>query len=485
MDRNSRSKWKADIDSSKPGADFFLTRTPAEYNLEAYFKHRGATFSRQEDLTYELSEWVKFFSASGKQILRDVAKSFRSQWKSMSKFWDEIEEQESQQRQFELLMEQRKIDLRRQNVHQFRIDGDAMTKELDETLGEPNQKLNRPKRSSAEVAPEPESASTPDQERPTKKVAFRDDVFSSECGSDYVDSNPSSKRSSLNSIEFKYIDHLVGPGTTSSRLNTSSRLIVGEIDVSEVLMNARRDNLKKQSEIADVSDLLTINFIFDVNFLRKHLPTATAESLLNVIVPKPTTSEIALFMEFTIFTATHSYQEAKRYLRTRIQEKDDCIVTAVLRSYTERPGLWKQASSHPASLPSLPQNEDTYTQSVVKNIIFGIVGDLDVVDHWSRDPLPTPHGFEELYFPDYFAEFDNLPLFVVEIKKPGAMDDDLEGDQRKLPCMMKLVLDTLLEAGVLAPSVVGLLIRGVFELPKNNLQLGLLCPAIGPLKFAR
>ncbi|KAG0260528.1 hypothetical protein BG011_001849, partial [Mortierella polycephala] len=485
MDRDSKAKWKADIDGSKPGADLFLTRTSAKYNLEAYFKHRGATSSRREDLTYELSEWVKLFSASDKQILRDVANSFRSQWKTMSKFWDEILELESQRRQFEQLMEQRKIDLRRQNVHQLRIDGDAMTRELDEVLCEPNQKLNRPKRSSAEVAPELESASAPVQKRPTKKVAFQDDVFSSECGSDYVDSNPPSARSSLNSIDFKYIDHLVGPGATSSRQNTSSRLTAGDIDVSEILMNARRDNLKKQSEIADVSNLLTINFIFDVNLLRKHLPTETAESLLDVIVPKPTTSEIVLFMDFSIFAATHSYQEAKRHLRNRIQEKEDCIVTAVLLSYTERPGLWKQVSSHPASLPSLPQNEDTYTQSIVKSIIFGIVGDLDVVDHWSRDPLPTPHGFEELYFPDYFAEFDNLPLFVVEIKKPGAMDEDLEGDQRKLPCMMKLVLDNILDAGVLAPSVIGLLIKGVFELPKNNLQLGLLCPAIGPLKFAR
>lgn len=135
MDRNSKAKWKADIDGSKLGADFFLTRTPAEYNLEAYFEYRGATSSHREDVTYELSEWVKFLSASGKQILRDVARSSRSQWKSMSKFWDEVEERESQQRQLEQLMEQRKIDLRRQNVHQFRIDGDAMTRELGEALG--------------------------------------------------------------------------------------------------------------------------------------------------------------------------------------------------------------------------------------------------------------------------------------------------------------------------------------------------------------
>ncbi|KAF9957341.1 hypothetical protein BGZ70_009540, partial [Mortierella alpina] len=109
--------------------------------------------------------------------------------------------------------------------------------------------------------------------------------------------------------------------------------------------------------------------------------------------------------------------------------------------------------------------------------------------------------------PDYFADLDNLPLFVAEIKKAQARDDDLEGDQRKLPCMLKIILDSLLHAGVSAPLVIGLLIRnsrcevssmsldnealyihklvGVSELPTNNLQLGLLCPAIGPLKFAR
>jgi hypothetical protein len=90
-----------------------------------------------------------------------------------------------------------------------------------------------------------------------------------------------------------------------------------------------------------------------------------------------------------------------------------------------------------------------------------IVTWFDFVVHTrGRDPLPTPHGFEELYFPDYFAEFDGLPLFVVEIKKPGAVNDNLEGDKRKVPCMMKLVLDTLLNVGVSAPSVLGLQIRG-------------------------
>lgn len=135
VDRGSKADWKADIDSKKPGADFFLGRTPLEYNLEAYLNYRGATSSLREDLMYELSEWVKFFSASDKQVLRDVANSFRSQWKKISGFWDKIAEQESQQQQLRRLMNQRIVDLREENVRQFRIDGDAMTGELEKALG--------------------------------------------------------------------------------------------------------------------------------------------------------------------------------------------------------------------------------------------------------------------------------------------------------------------------------------------------------------
>ncbi|KAF9211161.1 hypothetical protein CPC16_009003 [Podila verticillata] len=131
----------------------------------------------------------------------------------------------------------------------------------------------------------------------------------------------------------------------------------------------------------------------------------------------------------------------------------------------------------------------------------------DASDLLSRNPLPTPTGFEEAYNPDYFGEYDGFPVVIVEIKKPGAMDDDIEGDQRRLPCMQKLMLDRMLSARIKDPKVVGFLIRRsrceitimsldhealyvvktvrVFELPQNNFQLGLLCPALGPLKFVR
>jgi len=82
----------------------------------------------------------------------------------------------------------------------------------------------------------------------------------------------------------------------------------------------------------------------------------------------------------------------------------------------------------------------------------------------NRDPLPTPTGFDEVYDPDYFGEYHGYPILIVEIKKPGATDDDLQGDQRRLPCMQKLILDRMLSAGVKDPKVVGFLIRREFLL---------------------
>ncbi|KAG0360732.1 hypothetical protein BGZ54_009408 [Gamsiella multidivaricata] len=321
------------------------------------------------------------------------------------------------------------------------------------------------KRSAAEVVPEvDESMGAPSHEPPHKKVAFLEVEFPLESESDYVDSNPSSARSSLNSIDFRFIDHLVGPGTSSSRLTTKARLIIDQVDVSELLLNARRSVVKKQYEITDVSDLLTINFIFDANFLKRHVPTNISEAFLSVILPTPSDRELKLLFDCSVFAASHTFQGTRRHIRNKVQTEGESLAANILRYYTERPSLWQQSTSYPIPPRSLAQNEDTYTQAIMKNIIFGVVGDLDVLDHWSQDPLPTPAGFEEAYYPDYFAEYDGFPLLIVDIKKSGANDDDLEEDQRILPCMQKLMIDRMLDAGVMAPIVVGFLIRCPLQL---------------------
>lgn len=170
MDMAPKAAWKAAIDGSKPGADFFLTRTPAEYNPLSYFKHRGATSSLREQLSHELSEWVKYFSASDKQIHHDIANSLRSYRKqTVSDFWNDITEQESQQRLREKLLEQRKNDLRRQNVTQLRIDGDAMTEELEKASSESSTVL--PLRAPPHVSPQEAQykENITDQDEPSTK----------------------------------------------------------------------------------------------------------------------------------------------------------------------------------------------------------------------------------------------------------------------------------------------------------------------------
>ncbi|KAG0041826.1 hypothetical protein BGZ83_001264 [Gryganskiella cystojenkinii] len=89
-----------------------------------------------------------------------------------------------------------------------------------------------------------------------KRVTILEAEFLSESGSDYIHSGPSSTRSSMNSIEFLLINHLVGPGTASSRLTTNDRLMFNDVDISLSLMNVRRSLVKKQNDIKESSDLL-------------------------------------------------------------------------------------------------------------------------------------------------------------------------------------------------------------------------------------
>ncbi|KAG0266048.1 hypothetical protein BG011_003486 [Mortierella polycephala] len=319
----------------------------------------------------------------------------------------------------------------------------------------------------------------------------------------YMDSNPSSARSSLNSIEMRYMNHLVGPGTTSSRLETSKRFVIRETDISRKLMAERRCVVQRQCEIDNVSDLLSLNFIFDDEFLGKCLPADVFTAAMSVPVPDPSEDEFRVLSLCSVYAARQSFMDTKNFILTQFQT--GTLTSEMLQVFTYRPHLWQDPSFEVPTPLSLAKNEDTYLECNVKAIIFSVLGNLDITDHWTRDPLPTPQGFEEMYIPDYYGEKSGLPFMVVEVKRPEIRDDRLESDKRKLPSMMKIMLDRLLSNGVKDPVVIGILVSasrcnvlimaleyealylckkvGSFELPKNNLQLGLLLPALGPLHF--
>ncbi|KAG9069380.1 hypothetical protein KI688_010282 [Linnemannia hyalina] len=88
------------------------------------------------------SDWIKYFSASDRQVHRDISARLKSySKKAISNFWTvtslretrerQEQEREAQERERVKLMEERRIDLRTQDVMQLRMDDDAMTKELE------------------------------------------------------------------------------------------------------------------------------------------------------------------------------------------------------------------------------------------------------------------------------------------------------------------------------------------------------------------
>ncbi|KAF9135696.1 hypothetical protein BGW39_001095 [Mortierella sp. 14UC] len=318
---------------------------------------------------------------------------------------------------------------------------------------------------------------------------------------------PSTAQSSVNSIEVGFFNRLVGRGTTSCRLRTQQRIIIDGLDVSHVLMEIRRGLLRKQSEIRDVDELLTLNFVFQPSLLKRHLPSPVWKRLSRVDHASPNSSDIEVIAATAVFAAQNPFQETRAFIKNK-HLTEQSMSWQLLNAYTRRPGLWQTPESFPSATQLLGLNEDSYIENAVKGIVHAIVGDLEVIDHWGRDPFPTPPLFDEQYFPDYFAELDGFPFVVAEVKKPGdVLQGILRNDERKVPSLLKLALDRMLEAGIVEPKAIGILVQdsrclvsvqtlekeavyldreiGLFQIPTSNIQLGLLLAAISPLSTAR
>ncbi|KAF9417044.1 hypothetical protein BGZ76_004569, partial [Entomortierella beljakovae] len=241
------------------------------------------------------------------------------------------------------------------------------------------------------------------------RVLLGPDLPSESFGSDFVGQRPSSARSSINSIDIRFFNRLVGPGQTSSRLSGESSIYAGDENVSERLMAARR----------------SLNFIFTEAFLNEHLSDNMKSAVEGFSISDYDMEEMAT--------------------------------------------LGKVAMT--------------------------------------RDRLPTPCGFEEVYEPDFFGERDGFPFIMMEVKKPDAHPDTLDYDVRKLPQIMKLSLNQLVSSGICTPRVIGLLVQerqcevmvmslpgeavylyqsvGSFQFPEDHKQLGVLAASIGILKYVK
>ncbi|KAI1296259.1 hypothetical protein EDD11_007451 [Mortierella claussenii] len=118
-------------------------------------------------------------------------------------------------------------------------------------------------------------AASGERSKEVKTLATEEELTSETDGSNSncFPSNPLSARSSLNSIDFKFINPFGWPGNDvlSSRLHTTEVLKIKGVNMSNALMDARRSVVRRQSETSDIFELVSLNFIFDATFLQQHL----------------------------------------------------------------------------------------------------------------------------------------------------------------------------------------------------------------------
>ncbi|GJJ79274.1 hypothetical protein EMPS_11635 [Entomortierella parvispora] len=324
--------------------------------------------------------------------------------------------------------------------------------------------------------------------------------------SDSDDENYSQKSSARTSFgstgPLEGRSNIDGPGEPSSKLHGNALYIKG-VDVSTRLMTARITNMSHQSVLHETHDLLSLNFIFTKTLI-EHCFQDTRENeivaqLLKADVPEVPQQDIDIVVKLAIAAASQEYLDFKTMLRGSGLDLSG-LAGDILITYTATNALWQDRTP-------LAHNEDTYIKRSVIPMIDAVFGALEVVQHWQRDQLPVPSGYEEVLQPDFFAEVNNLCFAIMEVKKPNMTIADIEDDTRKLPCMMKIALNMLIHRNVKDPTVLGFLVNenicevftlnleheaiyipkslGRFKLPQNRLDIPALLLALGPLAAAK
>ncbi|KAG0230141.1 hypothetical protein BGW42_001128 [Actinomortierella wolfii] len=316
-------------------------------------------------------------------------------------------------------------------------------------------------------------------------------------------SQKSSERTSFGStgtLEGK--SNIDGPGEPSSKLH-GDHLYINGVDVSTRLMAARSTNMSHQSVLHETHDLLSLNFIFTKAFIEHCFQDANENEiitqLLKTDVPEVPQKDIDLVVKLALAAASKEYLDFKAMLRGSSLDLSSLAGDIVIE-YTATNALWQDRTL-------LAQNEDTYIKRSVMPMIDAVFGSLDVIQHWQRDQLPVPSGYEEVLQPDFFAEVDHLCFAIMEVKKPNMTTADIEDQTRKLPCMMKIALNMLIDRNVIDPTVLGFLVSdnicevftmtleheaiyipkslGRFRLPQDRLDIPALLLALGPLAAAK
>lgn len=115
--------------------------------------------------------------------------------------------------------------------------------------------------------------------------------------------------------------------------------------------------------------------------MKRHLtPRAYRDLSFTPLEPTPL-HDITALADTAAFAAQNTYQATRTFIEDK-KYSSQGLAGRLLSIYTSRPALWQTLDSFPSAVRALGLNEDSYTESAVKGIIYSVMGDLDVVDHW-------------------------------------------------------------------------------------------------------
>ncbi|KAF9928978.1 hypothetical protein FBU30_001983 [Linnemannia zychae] len=177
------------------------------------------------------------------------------------------------------------------------------------------------------------------------KLLLGADLPSQSSGSSFVESHPNSARSSLQSIDIRFANRLLGPGT---------------------------------SELESVSDTLTLNFIFDEAFRSANL-SSEASLTIETKLPPPDDSEVLALARGASSASCNSFNATRKLIRSMAT---DTLMDEILREMMLTPVLFMPRSTLNQNVMFLVQEKRDRNRQVMETglIVLLLAEELIAMD---------------------------------------------------------------------------------------------------------
>ncbi|KAI8351833.1 hypothetical protein B0O80DRAFT_103490 [Mortierella sp. GBAus27b] len=168
------------------------------------------------------------------------------------------------------------------------------------------------------------------------------------------------------------IDRLVGPGDFSSHVTAKGQRIINNCNITTTLMKHRRGVLRTPY-IATVDDLLLTNFVVSQSILLKLFSEEITDEAFPSHRPVALApEESSLVRQLSTLSTLSSYEKLQEWFGQQPSLRSS-IVYRTMSLYFLEAGLWSDCNWF---RKGTGDNEDTFTDNLIKPLMSGTFGDL-------------------------------------------------------------------------------------------------------------